>query len=109
MLWCRATRCSDATQIDVCRYDDSNELRTGFCWNGEERQGISERRDESDNSEIRLGELAAQKGGSEDVRSFSFGQALVDDHRKAKDEATALAGDLMTVDAQNAVEKLQRA
>ncbi|MFA1621291.1 DUF4142 domain-containing protein [Rhizobium mongolense] len=66
-----------------------------------------------DNSEIRLGELAAQKGGSEDVRSF--GQALVVDHRKAKDEATALAGDLevkttsiITVDAQNAVEKLRR-
>ncbi|TCU04525.1 putative membrane protein [Rhizobium sullae] len=66
-----------------------------------------------DNSEITLGELATQKGGSEDVRSL--GRALVDDHRKAKDEATALASDLevkitttITAEAQSAVEKLQR-
>jgi putative membrane protein len=46
----------------------------------------------TDNSEITLGELAAKKSGSDRVRSFA--QTLIDDHRRAKDEATALAGDL---------------
>jgi putative membrane protein len=66
-----------------------------------------------DNSEIALGELAAQKGTSDGVRSF--GRTLVDDHRQTRDEATTLATDLevkvsstMTDTAQGEVEKLQR-
>jgi putative membrane protein len=42
-----------------------------------------------DNSEIQLGQLAQQKGGSEGVRTF--GRTLASDHSKAKDEAAALA------------------
>jgi putative membrane protein len=45
-----------------------------------------------DNSEITLGQLAAQKGASDGVRSF--GQTLINDHRKAKAEAAALAAEL---------------
>src|SRR5947209_4459057 len=66
-----------------------------------------------DNSEIMLGQLAAQKGASNDVRSF--GQALVDDHRKAKEEAATLAADLevkitngIAEGAQQELDKLQR-
>jgi len=65
-----------------------------------------------DNAEITLGQLAAQKGGSDGVRSF--GQTLVTDHRKAKDEATALAADLevnvsggVAWEAQQELDKLQ--
>ncbi|MCJ9750756.1 DUF4142 domain-containing protein [Neorhizobium sp. BETTINA12A] len=66
----------------------------------------------TDNSEIRLGDLATKKGGSDGVRSFA--QTLIDDHRRAKDDATALATDLdvkitgiVTTEAQNEIEKLQ--
>lgn len=42
-----------------------------------------------DNSEIALGQLAVQKGGSDAVKTF--GKTLVDDHGKAKDDAMAVA------------------
>ncbi|AYG63207.1 DUF4142 domain-containing protein [Rhizobium jaguaris] len=65
-----------------------------------------------DNAEITLGQLAAQKGRSDGVRSF--GQTLVTDHRKAKDEATALAAALevnvsggVAGEAQQELDKLQ--
>jgi putative membrane protein len=65
-----------------------------------------------DNAEITLGQLAAQKGGSDGVRSF--GQTLVTDHRKAKDEAAALAAGLevkisdgIAEEAQQELDKLQ--
>ncbi|HEX4765664.1 MAG TPA: DUF4142 domain-containing protein [Lichenihabitans sp.] len=47
---------------------------------------------QGDNSEIMLGQLAQQKGGSDKVKSF--GQMLVDDHTKAKQEASDVAGKL---------------
>jgi putative membrane protein len=66
---------------------------------------------EANNSIVSLGELAAKKGGGDGVRSFA--QKLVDDHIKAKDEATALAVGLevkitgvMTDEARSEVEKL---
>ncbi|MEZ2129027.1 MULTISPECIES: DUF4142 domain-containing protein [unclassified Sinorhizobium] len=66
----------------------------------------------TDNAEIALGELAVQKGASDGVRSF--GQTLVDDHRKAKAEAAALTADLeakvsgnLTEDAQRELDKLK--
>ncbi|MDL2408698.1 DUF4142 domain-containing protein [Rhizobium calliandrae] len=65
-----------------------------------------------DTAEIALGQLAAQKGGSDGVRSF--GQTLVTDHRKAKGEATALAAALevnvsagLSGEAQQELDKLQ--
>jgi putative membrane protein len=42
-----------------------------------------------DNSEIKLGQLAAEKGSSDAVKTF--GQMLVTDHGKAKDEAGKIA------------------
>ncbi|MGN6517319.1 MAG: DUF4142 domain-containing protein [Rhizomicrobium sp.] len=42
-----------------------------------------------DNSEIKLGQLAQAKGGSEGVKSF--GQMLVTDHTKAKQDVTSAA------------------
>lgn len=66
----------------------------------------------TDNAEIALGQLATEKGGSDGVRSF--GQTLVDDHRKAKAEATALTADLevkvsegLSGDVQQELKKLQ--
>jgi putative membrane protein len=46
----------------------------------------------TDNTEIALGQLATQKGGSDGVRKY--GQTLVADHQKGKDAAVALAPDL---------------
>lgn len=45
-----------------------------------------------DNSEIALGKLAAEKGGSEVVRGF--GQTLSTDHAKAKEDALPVAAAL---------------
>lgn len=66
----------------------------------------------TDNAEIALGQLAAEKGGSDGVRSF--GQTLVDDHRQAKAEAVILTADLevkvsegLTENAQQELKKLQ--
>lgn len=42
-----------------------------------------------DNSEMKLGAIAARRGASSDVRQF--GQMLSSDHRKGKAEAAALA------------------
>jgi len=47
---------------------------------------------QGDNSEIQLGQLAQQKGGSDGVRSF--GQTLATDHSKAKDEAVSVAKEI---------------
>jgi putative membrane protein len=44
---------------------------------------------QGDNSEIMLGQLAEQKGGTDQAREF--GRTLVTDHSKAKDEASAVA------------------
>ncbi|KAA0697691.1 DUF4142 domain-containing protein [Neorhizobium sp. P12A] len=43
----------------------------------------------TDNAEIALGQLAVQKGSTDDVRKY--GQTLVTDHQKGKDAAVALA------------------
>ncbi|MDG4897712.1 DUF4142 domain-containing protein [Mesorhizobium sp. WSM4976] len=65
-----------------------------------------------DNSEIMLGNLAADKGGSKDVRSF--GDTLATDHGKAKQQAAAVARrmnvpvtDQMTDEARQGQKKLQ--
>lgn len=65
-----------------------------------------------DTAEITLGQLAAQKGASDGVRSF--GQTLVTDHSKTKNEATALAAALevnvsggVAREAQQELDKLQ--
>jgi putative membrane protein len=42
-----------------------------------------------DNSEIQLGKLAQDQGGSEAVKNF--GRMLADDHSKAKDQASEVA------------------
>ncbi len=47
---------------------------------------------QGDNSEIMLGQLAQQKGGSDKVKSFA--QMLVDDHTRAKQEASDVASKL---------------
>lgn len=46
----------------------------------------------TDNAEIALGQLAEQKGSTDNVRKY--GQTLVTDHQKGKDAAVALAPDL---------------
>jgi putative membrane protein len=43
-------------------------------------------------AEVKLGELAQRKGGSNDVKSF--GRTLVADHSKARDQSEALAKSL---------------
>lgn len=65
-----------------------------------------------DNSEITLGQLAIDHGDSTGVKEF--GQMLVTDHRKAKDEAAPLAKTLgmtmpteMTDEASKEMKKLQ--
>jgi putative membrane protein len=65
-----------------------------------------------DNSEIKLGQLAAQKGTDQRVRQF--GQTLVTDHSKAKAEASAVANGLSVTpptdvmpEAQSEYNKLQ--
>ncbi len=40
--------------------------------------------------EVKLGQLAVEKGSSDEVKQF--GQKMVDDHSKANDELTQLAG-----------------
>jgi putative membrane protein len=45
-----------------------------------------------DNSEIKLGQLAARNGGSRELREY--GRTLVSDHVKAKAQAARLAGQL---------------
>lgn len=67
---------------------------------------------EGDNSEIRLGQLAAQKGGSAQVRDF--GQTLNTDHTKSKAQVLPVAQahgvaptDQMTPAAQAEETKLQ--
>ncbi|MBV9288934.1 MAG: DUF4142 domain-containing protein [Hyphomicrobiales bacterium] len=66
-----------------------------------------------DNSEVALGQLAVTKGSNDQVRSF--GQTLVDDHTKHRNEAAALATNLgvsppdgMTAEAQQEEAKLQK-
>jgi putative membrane protein len=66
-----------------------------------------------DNSEIALGQLATNKGSAESVRSF--GQILVNDHSKHRNEAATLAtqlgvlsSDEMTPEAQREIAKLQK-
>ncbi|WFU12679.1 DUF4142 domain-containing protein (plasmid) [Rhizobium sp. CB3090] len=59
-----------------------------------------------DNAEIALGQLAAQKGGSDGVRSF--GQTLVADHRQAKDEAATLAASLEVNVSEGIAEEAQQ-
>src|SRR3954454_16232901 len=44
---------------------------------------------EGGNAEIQLGQLAAQKGSSEDVKQF--GQKMVDDHTKLGDQMKQIA------------------
>jgi putative membrane protein len=66
-----------------------------------------------DNSEIAMGQLAVTKGGSEPVKTF--GQTLIDDHSKAKTDASAVATKMgisppseMPPDAQSEMTKLQQ-
>jgi putative membrane protein len=66
-----------------------------------------------DNSEIAMGQLAVTKGGSEPVRTF--GQTLIDDHSKAKTDASAVATQMgvsppseMPPDAHSEMTKLQQ-
>jgi putative membrane protein len=66
----------------------------------------------TDNAEIALGQLAAQKGSTDDVRKY--GQMLVTDHQKGKQAAVALAPDLqvkpmegLPLDARKEQKKLQ--
>jgi putative membrane protein len=68
---------------------------------------------QGDNSEIMLGKLALDKGGSPQVREF--GQMLVTDHSKAKEEAISVAKtlgvtppDLPTTQAQDEQTKLSK-
>src|SRR3569832_2217582 len=44
---------------------------------------------EGGNAEVKLGQLAAQKGSSEDVKQF--GQRMVDDHTKLGDQMKQIA------------------
>ena len=62
-----------------------------------------------DNSEIAMGQLAVAKGASEPVKTF--GHTLIDDHSKAKTEASAVAAKMgvsppseMAPDAQSAMQ-----
>jgi putative membrane protein len=57
-----------------------------------EDKGFVKEAIQGDNSEIELGQLAADKGGSQGVKEF--GQTLVTDHRKGKIEALAVANKL---------------
>ena len=66
-----------------------------------------------DNSEIAMGQLAVDKGGSDPVKAF--GRTLIDDHSKAKAQASTVAtqigvspSDAMSSDAQRAMTKLQK-
>lgn len=66
-----------------------------------------------DNSEIAMGQLAISKGASAPVKAF--GQTLIDDHSKAKADASAVATTMgvtppadMSPDAQRAMTKLQQ-
>ncbi len=66
-----------------------------------------------DNSEVAMGRLALSNGMSEPVKAF--GQMLIDDHSKAKTDASAVATQLgisppanMSAEAQREVEKLRR-
>lgn len=68
---------------------------------------------EGDNSEVALGQLAVTKGGNDRVRSF--GQILVNDYTKHRNEASALAAKLgvsppdgMSTDARQEEAKLQK-
>jgi putative membrane protein len=65
-----------------------------------------------DNSEIMIGKLAEQNGGSAAVKKF--GRTLVADHTKAKDQMTQLAEKVgvtpptdTSADAQSEIQKLQ--
>ena len=66
-----------------------------------------------DNSEIALGRLAISKSASDPVKAF--GQTLIDDHSKAKADASAVATTIgvsppseISPDAQRAMTKLQQ-
>lgn len=66
-----------------------------------------------DNSEVALGQLAVTKGGNDQVRSF--GQILVNDHTKHRNETAALAAKLgvsppdgMSTEAQQEEAELQK-
>jgi putative membrane protein len=66
-----------------------------------------------DNSEIALGQLALSKGAADSVKTF--GQTLIDDHSKAKSEASAVAAKMgvsppseMSSEAQQEITKLQQ-
>jgi putative membrane protein len=66
-----------------------------------------------DNSEIAMGRLAISKSASDPVKAF--GQTLIDDHSKAKADASAVATTIgvsppseMSPDAERAMTKLQQ-
>jgi putative membrane protein len=66
-----------------------------------------------DNSEIAMGQLALDKSASEPVKAF--GRTLIDDHAKAKTQASTVASQIgvsppgdMSSDAQRAMTKLQK-
>ncbi|HEY3622457.1 MAG TPA: DUF4142 domain-containing protein [Roseiarcus sp.] len=66
-----------------------------------------------DNAEIAMGQLAISKSASDPVKTF--GQTLIDDHSKAKTDASAVATKLgvsppsqMSPDAQRAMTRLQQ-
>ena len=60
-----------------------------------------------DNSEIKLGQLAARSGGTPAVRDF--GRTLVADHRKAKAQASRVADKLGIIPPSRAMLKRSRA
>ncbi len=66
-----------------------------------------------DNSELAMGQLAVSKGATDPVTTF--GQTLIDDHSKAKTQASAVATKMgvslpsgMSADAQQRLTKLQQ-
>jgi len=59
-----------------------------------------------DNSEVTLGDLAAQKGSSAKIRSF--GQILAKDHAKAKIDAVKVAKSLGVAPPESMQEEAQR-
>ena len=66
-----------------------------------------------DNSEVAIGQLALSNGASEPVKAF--GQMLIDDHSKARTDASTIAAKLgvspptdMSPEAQREVEKLRQ-
>jgi putative membrane protein len=61
---------------------------------------------QGDNAEIQLGQLAEQKGESKAVRDY--GQMLVSDHTKARDEAMDVARSLSVAPPNGAMAKAQR-